>query len=444
MKRSILILVMSIYLTPIMAQTGGNKIFNLNDCMQYAIDNSTKVNTQNLRNNNYRQDRNEAIASFLPSANISSSINNSYGRSIDPETNTYTNTSNLSNSYSVSSQIPVFAGLTTINSYRVSRAAILMGKEELERIKDEVALEVMQAYFDVVYYCDAVKLANQQLETSKSTYAKDCKLEELGLKSRSDILQIEAQLRGDEYVVIKQENTRDLAISSLKEKMNFPTNEEIIIDTNIYADEDVVSTSLENVISYAMENSPRIKSQNYSYRQSQLNYYIAKGRLLPSINIGGGYSTNFYENLNSTAGITPFMTQLKNNQGYYFGASLSIPIFNGLARRSNANRARNNMKIAEQTKIAAERVLQSEIEQNYHQMQGFRKEFIQTNKKVEAAELAHKATLQKYEMGLISPIELQTSANQLLQAKSELLNSRLQYIIKSRIVDYYRGESLIR
>jgi outer membrane protein len=226
--------------------------------------------------------------------------------------------------------------------------------------------------------------------------------------------------------------------------MNFPANEEIIIDTNIYADEDVVSTSLENVISYAMENSPRIKSQNYSYRQSQLNYYIAKGRLLPSINIGGGYSTNFYENLNSAAGITPFMTQLKNNQGYYFGASLSIPIFNGLSRRSNANRARNNMKIAEQTKIAAERVLQSEIEQNYHQMQGFRKEFIQTNKKVEAAELAHKATLQKYEMGLISPIELQTSANQLLQAKSELLNSRLQYIIKSRIVDYYRGESLIR
>jgi len=427
-----------------MAQTGGNKIFNLNDCMQYAIDNSTKVNTQNIRNNNYLQDRNEAIGSFLPSANMSSSVNNSYGRSIDPETNTYTNTSNLSNSYSVSSQIPVFAGLTTINYYRVSRAAILMGKEELERIKDEVALEVMQAYFDVVYYCDAVKLANQQLETSKSTYAKDCKLEELGLKSRSDILQIEAQLRGDEYVVIKQENTRDLAISSLKEKMNFPANEEIIIDTNIYADEDVVSTSLENVISYAMENSPRIKSQNYSYRQSQLNYYIAKGRLLPSINIGGGYSTNFYENLNSAAGITPFMTQLKNNQGYYFGASLSIPIFNGLSRRSNANRARNNMKIAEQTKIAAERVLQSEIEQNYHQMQGFRKEFIQTNKKVEAAELAHKATLQKYEMGLISPIELQTSANQLLQAKSELLNSRLQYIIKSRIVDYYRGESLIR
>jgi len=434
MKRTFLVIVMLIFLTQMYGQNETTSVFSLNDCMLYALEHSTKVNAQNFTNSNYRQDRLSALTSLFPSLSASSSINTGYGRSIDPETNTYTNTANFSNGYSASSSMTIFSGLSQINSYRASRIAYIMGGEQLQQIKDEVSLEVMQAYFDVVYYSEAAILAQKQLETSRKTFEKDSKLEKLGLKSRADVLQIEAQYRSDEYNVIKQENARELAISSLKEKMNYPVDQEIIIDTRIYVDGDSDNVTLESIINYAMSNNPKLKAQQLSFKKSQLNYYATMGQMLPTIRLNAGYSTGYYENLNSTSAVTPYNKQLKDNQGYYWGASISIPIFDGLYRQTNTRKAKNNVRIAEQNMIAAERALQSEIENNYNQ----------TNVKVEAAELAYKATTQKYEQGVASPIDLQTSANQLLQAKSEQLNARLQYIIKSRLVDYYNGQSLIK
>ena len=77
-------------------------------------------------------------------------------------------------------------------------------------------------------------------------------------------------------------------------------------------------------------------------------------------------------------------------------------------------------------------------------MQGFGKQYVQGEKKVLAAQLAYDGAERKFENGLISALDLQTAANTLLQAKSDKLRARLQYIVKTRMVDYYNGQPLIR
>ena len=140
----------------------------------------------------------------------------------------------------------------------------------------------------------------------------------------------------------------------------------------------------------------------------------------------------------------PFKSQFRDNRGYYFSAQLNIPICGGLSRRTRVNRARNDWRIAEQRREQTHRALQSEIAQNYQQMVGFGKEFVQATKKSAAAELAYNAVAGKYERGMVSALDLQTAANNLLQARSERLRARLQYIIKTRLVEYYGGAPLIR
>jgi len=135
MKRTFLVIVMLIFLTQMYGQNETTSVFSLNDCMLYALEHSTKVNAQNFTNSNYRQDRLSALTSLFPSLSASSSINTGYGRSIDPETNTYTNTANFSNGYSASSSMTIFSGLSQINSYRASRIAYIMGGEQLQQIK---------------------------------------------------------------------------------------------------------------------------------------------------------------------------------------------------------------------------------------------------------------------------------------------------------------------
>ena len=194
----------------------------LDACMRYAVEHSPAVRRQDYANRNYRQDYIASVSALVPSVNGAVSASTSFGRSVDPETNTYTDVSNFDNSYSASGQMPLFAGLTGINTVRAAKVMRLQGVEELQLARDEVALRTMEAYFDVVYYTGSVRLAREQLETSAAELAKSRKLLELGLKSAADVAEVESQCASDDYLVTQQENNLALAEIALSEAMNYP------------------------------------------------------------------------------------------------------------------------------------------------------------------------------------------------------------------------------
>lgn len=420
------------------------KPMSLDECMRYAVEHSPAVRRQDYTNQNYRQDYIESIAALVPSVSGSVGASTSFGRSVDPETNTYTDVSNFDNSYSVSGQMPVFAGLTGINTIRAARVMRMQGVEELQLARDQIALETMQAYFDVVYYTESVRLAREQLKTSTAELAKSRKMFELGLKSAADVAEVESQQASDDYLVTQQENNLALAQISLAETMNYPADQPLQIETDIDIEVPAGVAPFGEVLDYALENNPKAVAAQHSVRYSQLKFSVAKGNLYPSLYVGGGYSTNFFMNLDDRSLYSTFTRQFRDNHGFYVSAQLSIPIFGGLSRRASKNRARNNLRIAEQTRTETLRALQSEVAQAYQQMLGYGKEFVQASKKSEAARLAYDAVAGKYERGMVSAIDLQTAADNLLEARSERLRARLQYILKVRLVAYYNGEPLIR
>ena len=417
---------------------------SLEECMRYAVEHSPAVRRQDYTNRNYRQDYIESVAALVPSVSGSVGASTSFGRSVDPETNTYTDVSNFDNSYSVSGQIPVFAGLTGINTVRAARVMRLQGVEELQLARDEIALKTMQAYFDVVYYTESVRLAREQLETSTAELEKSRKLFELGLKSAADVAEVESQQASDDYLLTQQENNLALAEIALSEAMNYPADRPLRIDTAVEIETPAGVAPFDEVLGNALEYNPKAVAARHDVRHSKLQFSIAKGNLYPSIYVGGGYSTNFFMSLDNRSLYASFPNQFRDNRGFYVSAQLNIPIFGGLARRTSMNRARNNWRIAEQTRTETLRTLQCEVAQAYQQMLGYGKEFVQASKKSDAARLAYEAVAGKYERGMVSAIDLQTAADKLLQARSERLRARLQYIIKVRLVAYYNGEPLIR
>lgn len=416
----------------------------LDACMRYAVEHSPAVRRQDYANRNYRQDYIASVSALVPSVNGAVSASTSFGRSVDPETNTYTDVSNFDNSYSASGQMPLFAGLTGINTVRAAKVMRLQGVEELQLARDEVALRTMEAYFDVVYYTGSVRLAREQLETSAAELAKSRKLLELGLKSAADVAEVESQCASDDYLVTQQENNLALAEIALSEAMNYPADRPLVIDTDIAVGTPAGTVPFDDVLAYALDNHPKALAAGYDVRHSRLQFSVAKGNLYPSISVGGGYSTNFFMNLDDRRQYAAFPAQFRDNRGYYFSAQLSIPIFGGLSRRTSLNRARNNWRIAELRRVETLRALQSEIAQAYQQMLGYGKEFVQASKKSDAAQLAYDAVAGKYERGMVSALDLQTAADKLLQARSERLRARLQYIVRVRLVEYYNGEPLIR
>ena len=416
----------------------------IDDCMRYAVENSTTVGQKKLALDDRKADQSEAIGSLFPSISASVGGVMNFGRGVDPATNSYTNVTTFSNSYGLSGSMKLFDGLQSINTLRATKVAKKMGVAETELARDEVAMKTMSAYMDVVYYTEAVVIAKEHLEASRKTLELVRRQFDLGMKSSADVAEIESQEANYDYLLITEENNLALAYIKLREIMNYPQGQPLEIDTDISIETLPSATSEQDLVMYALEYNPRIVASRYATEKSRINLARAKGAFSPSLYLYGGYNTSYFIDFDNKASYDAFGTQFRNNRGSYVQLSLSIPIYTGLSRQSSKRRAQNAYHSAQLEQQSVQQAVESEVSQTWQEMQGLSKQYVQGQKKVSASQLAYDISAKKFENGLISALDLQTAANTLLQAKSDKLRTRLQYFIKIRMVDYYNGHSLIR
>lgn len=424
------------------------EVWDVDRCMAYAVDHNRTVKQRNLEADNYRLERMKAIGQFLPGVSGSVSAQYNFGRSVDPETNTYKSESTFNNGYSMEASISIFRGGSLINQVRKSKANLLLGKAALQEARDNTALETFQAYIDALYYYGTTRLARQKLAESDSLLYKTRRQEELGLKGMADVAQMEAQQATDAYNLTHQHNLYETAMLTLKQKMNFPSEDSLILDTclleqSAFDQIQLATEQADEVFRLALTYNPTLKQAEMQKYAAKMDRKISWSSVVPSITFYGGISSSYYKELHKT-GYPPFATQFENNFGSYFGISMSIPIFNRLSGIANMRQARNNYRIATEQYEAQKEELQKLVQQAVQDREGYLKESIQMEKKVASDSLAYHVTRRKYEEGLMTSLDVQNNAATLLESQTGLLQSKLTYLMKCRLVDYYKGQDIIR
>ena len=198
-------------------------------------------------------------------------------------------------------------------------------------------------------------------------------------------------------------------------------------------------TNPSEIYSTAMDFYPAIQASEIRKEAAAKNISIAKGGLWPLLSMSAAYATN-YSALKENENTVSFRDQFKNNAYQYIGVSLNIPVFNRLNTRSDVKKAKLNYLQAETELEQKSQELLNEISQNYQELESYLAEYEQLVKQVDYAQVAYEAAEKKLAQGLISIIELYDSKNILAQAKSDLLRTKLQYIIKKKTIDYYLGK----
>ncbi|MFV0311836.1 MAG: TolC family protein [Dysgonomonas sp.] len=419
------------------------KKWTLEECMRYAIENSPKKNKQNAQNSIYHQNFLEAVGKLIPSLSANTNASFNFGRGLDSETNTYTDINSFSNNYSLYSSLVLFDGFSNINKMKMQKVNKLMGKQQLQQTKDVIAYETMEAFINVAYYMDMVKLAEQQLEESTANVKQIKRMEELGMKGAADVAELVAKEAADNYNLTRQKNLLVIGIIVLKEKMNFPIEDDIEI-SNIVSDELITKTqeTAVSIFENAKSVNPKAMAAESAFQAQQLAYKSAKGSFSPTLSMEAGISTNFSRYMDGSE-YSSFKDQIRDKRGHYIGFSLSIPIFSGFSRSAQVKRSKAQTVIARNERDETLRTLYSEVEQAVADMNGLADEFYQAKKQTDAMTVAHNVNQRKFTEGLINAIELHTSSNRLLQAKVDELNARLKYEIKHRLVDYYKGTPFI-
>lgn len=419
------------------------KIWGLDSCMAYAVEHATDVKREVVNARQRKQDYQKAVTDFLPS--VAGGVQGQYawGRNIDPETNTYNHVTTFNNYYQLYASLNVFDGFATINAFKQAKLARAYSTTAMQKVRDDKAIDVMQKFVDAAYAEASIQLASDKLAESKRLLGKMQRLYELGEKGRPDVVQMESQVAEDEYNLTHQKHVAQQSLLTLKSAMNFPVKEELRLVTNGKQVNESFPINHETVYQNFLNASPDVKSAEYEVEKARYDYKIAKGRLLPSISLSGGISTNFYRNLSQGGQYEGFASQFRNNRGEYLALTLSIPIYDNVAWHS-VKKARNDWQLAQVNLEETKRKLHDHIAQAVMDAEGYAKELEQMDKKVASDSLAYYMSSRKFEEGMLSTFDLHTAAQTLLESRIKQLQMQMLLVIKQRLVDYYQGKNLIK
>lgn len=441
----------SLFCGDVWAQTPGPRTWSVDDCMRYAIQNSPLSERERIMLGSANMRHTEAALGFLPSISGSAGLGLNFGRSIDPQTNIYNNVSNLNNGYALQANIDIFNGLSKLNGYRIARSDRFRSQSQSQRVDNLISMETMQAYYTAIFAHGALSLSREKLLENEQIYQKGVRQYELGLINISDLAQLESGASQAQYNVIFLDGEYQKAVLELKDKMFYPLVEPLQIDT-IHVEPMVFIVASAGggaaVTRAALENLPEVRVWQQDVRRSELEYSSSKANLFPRIGLGAGVSTSYSRELASGSwAVAPgagFGSQFRDRMGEYVELSISIPIFNALGYQSLRVQKRNAVQLAKSQQRQDLAQLEKTVAQAVIDLQSYARQCAQGVVNVKANSLSYRATLAKYEEGLSSVIDLQTTQTGMLNAKIEQVKSQLNYLMQSRLVDYYKGEPLIR
>ena len=330
---------------------------NLKDCMRYAVEHSTKVRIQDANNRDAQIDRRDAIlAAFTPQVNGSTYAYSNFGRSIDPETNTYSRTTSFHNGYSLSAGMYLFNGFQAVNNLKITKTAQMMGLSQAQQTEDQICLATMEAYCNVLYYTELEKALQGQVATAEKAVQLATRQEELGQKSHADVVQMQSDLAERQYQLTTCRNNLNNALITLKDVMFWPIETPLKIDESLSqlpnppvpfgrGNCDSPTTGTENVsqlVDFAKTNMPSVLLAEGTMKNARLALKTARWQLLPTLALYGGWSSSYFTYPGMEGYVpTPYFDQIKNNGGEYVQLSLSIPIFDRLSAHSNIARKKN-------------------------------------------------------------------------------------------------------
>jgi outer membrane protein len=474
MKFLVLILTLA---SGIATQAQDVKQWSLEECIDYAHDNNLNVQRSELAVKGNEVNLKQDQLSRIPSLN--SNLYNSWrwGRSIDPTTNVFTTNRINSNGFNVNTNMTVYNGNRQVNAIRQSKKNIEASYFDLQKTKNDVVLDVVGAYLNVIFARELLENAKTQLGTTTTQLNQTKKLVDAGSLPITNLLDLQAEEASNDVNVINAENDVELTLLRLKQILLIPGSEPFDIITPDFQEDNyqMIAFPVDEVYNQAEAIQPEVKSADLYIESAEYGVKLAKGAKIPSIGISGQFFTNysdqnrefvdrvldpdadpfpigFLESDPSQIVVQPVTnsifedinipTQWTDNRSWSVGFNIFIPIFQGYQLKSNVQRAKIEIDRANIAAQETRQGLRIVIETAYNDAQAASKVFDAARKQVEALEESFRATEKSYNLGAVNFVDYQVVSNTLFGARSDLVRAKFDYIFKLKILDFYLGNPL--
>lgn len=415
---------------------GSAGAWDLDSCINYAIQHNLTVKNRELSKYSGELDITEAKNAFLPSVSASASESVNFGRGLTSE-NTYANRNTTSFSWGINAQVPLFQGLRDVRQLRYAKTNLTTMLYQVEAAKDDVTLNVISAYLQVLYTNELLNTARNQVDLSAYEYDRQKALAQAGKIAEIDVVEAQSQLEQDKLQVVTSTNDYTNAVLDLAQLLKLDSIDNFSIlpldDTEL-----PIIPKPETIYREAMINNNSVLASRNSIKAAENYISVAKSGYLPTLSLMGGINSSFY----TVSGYdnSSFRTQMRENFSKMIGLSLQIPLFDGFSTRNAIRKARvqhlQSLLQLDQTETELYRSIQSA----YYQATGARQTYLTALETEAANKAAFEAMQEKYNIGRANPQEYEQSKNTLLRTTLQRIQSHYECLLRYRVLMFYKGD----
>ncbi|MGB8490333.1 MAG: TolC family protein [Bacteroidales bacterium] len=420
--------------------TFGQQKWSLEDCIKYSIDHNIQIKEQTVQTRIQKNALAQAKLNLLPTINGTASHSYTFGRALDQNSYQFFNQTVLQDYFYVSGSTNLFSGLQNYNNIQKSRYDVLAGEQDLQMIRDNVSMNVALAYLQILLNKELVASNENQVEISKQQIAKTQKLVDAGSVAKGNLLQIESQEAQEEVNLVTMRNALETSYLNLTQllELTSPAGFEVLVPVISVDSNAVITGNIDEIYNLALQTRPEIKSSELRLTSSQYELKIAKGGRSPSLSMNHNIGTR-YSFVKDQPGIQSFQDQLKNNKSYGLGFSLNIPVLNGWQVNKNISNSKLAVENNEYLVEGARKQLYKDIQQAYTDAVASLKKYNASLKAVTSSAEAFRYTEQKFDVGMIAPVDYNAAKTQLLNAQLDASQAKYEFIFKIKVLDFYKG-----
>ncbi|WP_026707589.1 TolC family protein [Flavobacterium frigidarium] len=439
-----------------LSSSAQDKKWTLEECVKYAIEHNISIQQTELDTQSALIDKRGALGNFLPSVNASASHSWNIGLNQNITTGLLQNQTTQFTSLNGSVGVDIYKGLQNQNTMRRAKLSLVAAQYQLTKMREDVALNVANAFLQVLFNKENLKVQHQQMSINEKQLARTQELVNAGTIPRGDLFDIKATLATDNQNIIAAENTLLISKLSLAQLLQLDdfTKFDIADNTTVEDENNILAEDVNVIYSKAKEERTGLKIAQVNLEVAEKNVAIARGAYQPTLQGFYNFNTRVAYadipardasgNFSGTQSAPAFFSQFNDNKGQSYGLQLSIPIFNGFSAKNNVARSKISL---EKSRIALEQEsldLQRNVYTAFTDAKGALKSYESAISALEAREQSYNYAKEKFDVGLMNSFDLNQSQTLFSNAQSELLRSKYDYIFKIKILEFYFGIPIIK
>lgn len=404
--------------------------WTLQTCLEYALENNIQVRQSRVGELSGLEDTELAKAQLFPS--LSASVTQgfvNYPSSDATENNSY------SGNYNLNANWTLFDGGKRTKEIKKSKIQNEVDKLSTEETEDNIQIAIVQAYLQVMYAMESVKINENTVETAKAERDRAKELYKAGSISSVDLAQLESQYSTDKYQLVVAQTSLDNYKLQLKQLLELDIMDEIKLDMPDIAEEHILTPlpDKETIYMTSLSVMPQIRSSELAIEIAELEKQQAKSSYWPTLSLSAGVGTGHVSGTDYNFG-----NKIWKNFNESIGLTISIPIFANRENKTAYNKARLALTTSQLDLLNSQKELLQTVESIYLDAVSAQSQYLSATERLSYIQQSFQLTEEQFFLGMKNTLEMLTEKNNLLTAQQEVLQAKYMAIMNIQLLNIYQ------